>query len=281
MTQAGDTSGITVESLRIEARDKRDKLVQLEPAALEHLGTPYHLAMYFTLARLADSENSTAPNLDALAWKACMSRRKAMQVLNELEERGVIARTRTRLDNGLTGRTVYSVLGIDTSTGHTMPPRGHEMPTRHTVPPAGHEMPSTISSGNLREASHAPHVVVAITNKTTTLVEGLRTAGVSLHVAEQLVRDMPEECGRQLAALAHRPGVRDQAATLVAAIRDGWELPDSVARAERAAKRAELTAQQQHLREQCQRCHGDGFIESSEQPGAMAYCPDCMVRSES
>jgi len=63
-------------------------------------------------------------------------------------------------------------------------------------------------------------------NSKQAIVNELVARGVNRETAEKLAREKPQECRRQLAALEFRALVpRSQAASLVVAIKQAWEVP--------------------------------------------------------
>lgn len=78
MTVSHDISGCVV------VRHMLAFPVHVDRDTLDALPSPYHIAMYGTLLRLAQAENNSAPGLKTRAKQARMSTGKASSVLNDL-----------------------------------------------------------------------------------------------------------------------------------------------------------------------------------------------------
>jgi len=239
---------------RVYVRHKLAFPIQVDRDTLDALPSAYHVSMYVTLLRLAQAENNSAPGFKALAKQARMSAGKASGVLNELESTGIIARTRTKMPNGMDYRTVYEIMGV----------HGANTPVHEENPVHDMNGVHLVNTVDLQAVSSGEHrVVVADLEEQQHAYCGLVEAGVTVHVAGELSQSMPSECLRQLQAVEHRPAVRDKAATLVQAIRQEWTVPKTVERQELRERR-----------DSCVTCDGLGFVDGNR-PNLMAECPDC------
>ncbi len=211
MTAGADMSG------RVFVRHKLSFPVQVDRDTLDALPSAYHIAMYVTLHRLAQAENNSAPGFKALAKQARMSAGKASAVLNDLEQQGIIVRTRTRHANGMDYRTNYEILGVhDTNTSvHQMNPV-HPLNGVHDT-----------NTGDLQGGSSGEHLVVVAQKleEQQQALTRLVALGVTTVVAQTLVADNRAEVERQLDALPRRAGIRDPAATIVKAVKEAWAVP--------------------------------------------------------
>jgi DNA-binding Lrp family transcriptional regulator len=253
VTQQADTSG------RVFVRHKLAFPVQVDRDTLDALPSAYHIAMYVTLLRLAQAENNSAPGFKALAKQARMSVGKASAVLNELEQAGVIARTRTRTISGLDYRTNYEILGVqDVNT------ELHDANPVHTMNGV-----QDTNTGDLQGRSpHEHHVVVAQNEKEQQqAMTALVTVGVSRVVAEHLVAENLTEVQRQLAALPRRTGLRDPAATVVKAIREAWAPPAM----------PEHPAAAMPVVPRCDRC---AMLPATTSYNDLPMCGDCADRAK-
>lgn len=239
---------------RVSVRHKLRFPVQVDRDTLDALPSAWHVSMYVTLLRLAQAENNTAPGFKELAKQAHMSVGKASAVLNDLEHAGIIARTRTRLPNGMDHRTNYEILGVQEMNTEAI----QEMNTRGV---------QDVNTGHLQGSSpHEHHVVVALEEKRQQqAVTRLASAGVTQLVAQALVADNLDEVERQLDALSFRPKVRDKAATLVKSIREAWSVP--------VANEAE----QMPLVPRCSRCDGAAATTTYDDK---PMCSECAELAE-
>lgn len=212
MTAPDDMSG------RVVVRHKLVLPVQIDRDTLDALPSPYHIAMYVTLLRLAQAEHNTAPGFKALAQQARMSVGKASSILNDLETAGIIARTRARHTNGMDSRTNYEILGV-----HGVKTPVHEVNEVRAVNGV-----RDVNTGSLQVGSPGEHrVLVPWNEKQQQAMAGLVRQGVTRVVAQDLVVTDCDEVERQLDLLPERHNVRDGAATLVKAIREKWSAPTS------------------------------------------------------
>lgn len=272
---------MTIEVTRIEARLKRRIDVPIEWDAMDALETPTNLAVYFALTRMSLAENNCAPGVEALARMARVSRATLMRSLKELERKGVIVRTKTKLDNGMQGRTIFSVMGTDVVEYEPVLPRGSHGETPAVSAPQSH---SETPRGETRQ-SHGETPVVAgdsgsglmvrpqqmlhaVSSKQqhAGLVDRLVAVGVDRHSARRLVEERAEECVRQLEALPRRKAGRNPAGLLRRAIEEAWSLPVDV---------MPVVSMLPVVEESREVCAGCDNLRNVEEGGEWIRCPDC------
>lgn len=91
---------------------------------------PYQFAVYCYLAELANYGSTVFPSATTIAEKTSMSRRKAIYVLSELEEKGLLTKEKRRNKEGSYTSNLYTVIYCHEEKVHNM-----HTPSAQNAPP--------------------------------------------------------------------------------------------------------------------------------------------------
>lgn len=118
-----------------ELRDKRKRDFFIESNAIFEQGlSRYALLVRLYLARCADSNEQSFPSLKTIATKCDMGRSTVAKALNELEEKGLVAREqRKKPDSDELTTTLYTLLDCSGSPQHGLGVVHHRDGVVHSV----------------------------------------------------------------------------------------------------------------------------------------------------